>query len=397
MIDGIRRLGRDERGLAALLWVLAFTSLLAFFAIVVESGFIFVARRDLQNGVDAGALAGAQQLFLSQAADPEADAVNAATGQTAKNVIALTDNSAWVTDGVYVTANAAKPSDGVFRGRLSLAREVEASATARAAAGRLPGPGSFCIGVDTPAWTAAKAFFTDPEPDVDITSAALLPSPAFAPWLTELRLGAGSGSNSGYIDIDGGGASTAVRECFAHGSATPLEVVEPTQTGIATGPAIQGFQQRFESAQSRPDGECVSWGAVRQSIIEARSNPGAPWRCSPLESQDTSLILIPIVQEEFRDVSGGTDVTVDDPFGPNAPYLLSFYWIDKDLTFDTSNPNKWKFQTSGGGQGQMVISGVFIFEHPTTLGAAPGTGSGGIVDCDPDLGSTLQCFVQLVE
>ena len=64
----------------ALLWVLGFTSLLAFFAIVIESGFIFVARRDLQNGVDAAALAGAQTLFLSQAADPEVDAVNGGDG-----------------------------------------------------------------------------------------------------------------------------------------------------------------------------------------------------------------------------------------------------------------------------------------------------------------------------
>lgn len=396
MIGRLRDLSHDERGLAALLWVLGFTSLLAFFAIVVESGFIFVARRDLQNAVDAGALAGALELFQSQAADPELDAVNAATGQTAKNVIALTSNQAWVTDGVYVTANAGKDSGGVFQGRLSFAREVQASATARAAAGRLPGPGSFCVGVDTPAWTAAKTVFTEPDPDVDITDVSFLPSPAFPPWLTELRLGAGSGSNAGYIDIDGGGANVAVRDCFANGSTTPLEVQEPTETGIATGPAIQGFQLRFDAAQTRPDGECVSWGAVRQSIIEARANPGAPWRCSPLESQATSLVLIPIVKEEFREEPGVTIVTVDDPFGPDAPYLLSFYWIDKDLTFDTSNPNNWKFISSGG-QGQMIISGVFIFEHPTTLGAPPGAGSGGIVDCDPDLGSTLQCFVQLVE
>ncbi len=86
MIRRIAGLSRDERGLAALLWVLGFTSLLAFFAIVVESGFIFVARRDLQNSVDAGALAGAQQLFLSQAVDPELDAVNAATGQKGRTV-----------------------------------------------------------------------------------------------------------------------------------------------------------------------------------------------------------------------------------------------------------------------------------------------------------------------
>jgi hypothetical protein len=109
------------------------------------------------------------------------------------------------------------------------------------------------------------------------------------------------------------------------------------------------------------------------------------------------VILIPIVNEEFKNISGNTDVTVDGTtLGSDAPYLMSFYWIDKDQTFDTTNPNSWKFLTSGG-QGQMVISGVFIFQHATTLGLPPGDSSGGIVNCDPTLDSTLQCFVQLVE
>ncbi len=103
-------LSRDERGLVALLWVMGFTSLLAFLAIVVEAGFVFAVRRDLQNGVDAGALAGAQTLFLSQSANPEADAIAAATSQVDKNVLAPTSNAAFVTDGVYVTSTATKPS-----------------------------------------------------------------------------------------------------------------------------------------------------------------------------------------------------------------------------------------------------------------------------------------------
>ena len=107
------------------------------------------------------------------------------------------------------------------------------------------------------------------------------------------------------------------------------------------------------------------------------------------------MILIPIVTEPFTDISGGTDVTVNDFFGDDAPYLLSFFWIDRDVTFDITG-NNYKFAVSGG-QGQAVIFGTFIFEHATALGLPPGAGSGGIVDCDPDLDSTLACFVQLVE
>ena len=407
MIRGVWRLHREERGLAALLWVLGFTSLLAFFAIVVESGFIFVARRDLQNGVDAAALAGAQTLFLSQAADPEVDAVNAATGQTSKNVNGLTSNNAWVTDGVFVTANAAKDSGGVFSGSLSFAREVQASATARAASARLPGPGAFCVGVDTPSWLIARsAFEGDPSTSADDIDVTTLSAPILSPFLTELRLGSGAGSNAGYLAIDGTGANL-VRDCFASGSVTPLEVTEPSETGIATGPALQGLQTRIEAATARSWSAgpyvgrgCLTWPDVRDSILWSRdtfNNPTQNWPCSPLEDQATTVILIPIVNEEFKNISGNTDVSVDGTtLGSDAPYLMSFYWIDKDQTFDTTDPNNWKFLTSGG-QGQMVINGVFIFQHATTLGLSPGDGSGGIVNCDPTLDSTLRCFVQLVE
>jgi hypothetical protein len=243
--------------------------------------------------------------------------------------------------------------------------------------------------------------FLLPAPGIDITDPILNnPSPSFAPYLTELRLGGGAGSNAGYLAIDGGGANVAVRDCFANGSSSPLEPIEPTETGIAAGPALQGFQERFEDAAVRG---CMTWQEIRDSIIASRLNPGEGWYCSPLVNQDTAVVLIPITEEDFTDTQGLTVVNVDDnQFGPEAPYLLAFFWIDRDLTFDMTG-NNWKYLDTGGGggpgggQGQAVISGTFIIEHPTTLGAAPGSGSGGLVDCNPSLDSTLQCFVQLVE
>ena len=107
-------------------------------------------------------------------------------------------------------------------------------------------------------------------------------------------------------------------------------------------------------------------------------------------------MLIPVVWEQFKDVQGGTDVNVYDGLGDDRPYLLAFFWIDRDRTFDMSNPNNWKFLVSGG-QGQASIFGTFIINHPTTLSGPPREGQGGIVDCDPDDPSTLQCFVQLVQ
>ncbi|MEE9278104.1 MAG: pilus assembly protein TadG-related protein, partial [Dehalococcoidia bacterium] len=135
------RLLKDDTGLVALLWVMGFAGFLAFFAIVMESGLILAEKRNLQNSADAAALAGAQALVLS-----EADAINDAVTWAGKNTSDLVDNNATVfNDGVYITATVSRNAQGVFNDWLSFGRPlVTATATARLASPRLPGPGVFC-------------------------------------------------------------------------------------------------------------------------------------------------------------------------------------------------------------------------------------------------------------
>lgn len=85
-------------------------------------------------------------------------------------------------------------------------------------------------------------------------------------------------------------------------------------------------------------------------------------------------------------------MTVHDQ-GSLRPYLLAMFFIDADRTFDDTTANKWKF--AGGGQGQGEIHGVFLVDSPSTLGTPPGSGLGGVVNCEPD--DFVLCFVQLVD
>lgn len=373
------RLLQEETGLVALLWALGFTGLVAFLAIVVEGGLILIQRRDLQNAADAAALAGARSLVISDAL-----AVSDAQVWAGKNVDALIDNEAMVfNDHKYVSATVGKNARSFFSDWLSFGQpRVHATATARLASPRLPGPGVFCIGVERPAFLAAQQTTAG----VDLYSFTPRPPDQY---YDVLRTGAGN-SNAGYMDIDGGGADQNVRSCFESGSQQPLQPQEQGQTGISTGPAAQGLQARLEAAQGRG---CYSWDEVRQSVIAWQADPSQPWRCSPYVSQATSVILVPILAIEDWGAIQGTTTLDLYRVGDDKPYVLAFYWLDAERTFRMTG-NNWQFQVSGG-QGQAQFQGVFLITHPTTLGTPPRYfDTGGLVDCDSAL--SVQCFIQLV-
>ncbi len=56
---------RDERGVVAVIAALMLTALVGMAALVVDLGWLYVVRSELQNGADAGALAGVVELVLS--------------------------------------------------------------------------------------------------------------------------------------------------------------------------------------------------------------------------------------------------------------------------------------------------------------------------------------------
>ncbi len=486
-----------ESGQVIIFWMIAFVALLVPLAIIVEGGFIFTQRSDLQTTADAAALAGAQGLLRgndqpTRSANATADATKwanlnfLATTGTAEsdepiNVITFNvDPDATFHNRITVTVR--KQAAGLFANGsfLSLGQpEVAATATARLGAFRLPGPGVFCIGVEathseedpetgesisfSEAWEAQfgltfenwllangnpsspitpppsnqLVFTIDPWDSLLGDTATLPGGPATNPlfdgsWYTVLRAGAGTGSNTGYVDISGNGVGSAEQKrCYQNGSENPLEetinsddsadVIVDATPGIRVGPASQGFTIRGQAAylnswdKNQPELNCYEWEDVQKSIAKSKADPSIPWACSPLVAigptgiQETAVALMPIPATAFKfDGIKGTESMPVYDLGSDTPYLLAFYWIDFHRTFDIAGPTvdepsagpplsgaSWKFRT-GGGQAQAEIWGVFLFDHPVNIGVPPTDGGGGIVDCNPDSVSTFLCFGQLV-
>ena len=244
-----RGLYRDRDGLTLLFWAFSFLGIFAFLAIVVDSGLIFVQRRRLQNTADVAALASAQQLFIDDAL-----AIATAEDTAADNTPGLVTNVATVANGqviASVSKNSASllPSSGLSFG----SPEISASATARLAGSRLPGPGVFCVAVELGEHTIAEAA----QGGIDVLQESWAD---LDPLLTVLRFGGGQ-SNAGYIDIVGP-VNENTRECLRDGSQNPLLPVDQTQTGVSVGQAAQALQDHLEAARARTDnagGGCFSW------------------------------------------------------------------------------------------------------------------------------------------
>jgi Flp pilus assembly protein TadG len=73
--------GRTQSGISTVIFAIALFMILAFTALAVDGGNLFVARNELQNAADAGALAGARVLYTDDGSsvNPGANAVAQAT------------------------------------------------------------------------------------------------------------------------------------------------------------------------------------------------------------------------------------------------------------------------------------------------------------------------------
>ncbi|PZC44208.1 MAG: Flp pilus assembly protein TadG [Chloroflexi bacterium] len=380
------RLHGDERALTSVLFAVGLMPFfLAMLAIVTDVGFVMATRSDLQRSADAAARAGALHVLE----DP-ALARTEAQGNAQINYATLVTNSASI-DGVRVTVALQANAQSLFSPEswLSFGEPlVRAAATARVASARLPGPGVFCVGVSLTAQQSAEI--------VQLTQGSPL-SQTWAdldPFITILRAGASSGSNAGFIDIEGP-VNENTRDCLRDGSANPVEPVEETQPGLSTGQAAQALQDRLQAAQAR---NCFDWADVVASIQEADpdgdgvADAGA-WRCDPLTNQATAVVLVPIVNEDFQSQQGTSQITLHD-LGPTSTYQFGLYWIDPQRTFEDLNANKWKFDTPNG-QGHAELKGVFLLDRPMVITTATSNPDGGVVDCDPSAAG--YCFVQLVD
>jgi Putative Flp pilus-assembly TadE/G-like len=106
----MRRLARSERGQAMVLTVVCVTVLLGMAALVLDVGSWFVDRRQLQAGVDAAALAAAQDLPWTDSANSAAASYASKNGVSSPTISFSGQNSANDT----VNVSASRVSQGFF-------------------------------------------------------------------------------------------------------------------------------------------------------------------------------------------------------------------------------------------------------------------------------------------
>lgn len=81
----VLRLLRDHKGATVIFVAFAMVALLAFAALAVDVGYLYVVRNELQNAADAGALAGAQVLYNNAGTEVNEGAIDEGKEFVAKN------------------------------------------------------------------------------------------------------------------------------------------------------------------------------------------------------------------------------------------------------------------------------------------------------------------------
>ena len=199
-------------------------------------------------------------------------------------------------------------------------------------------------------------------------------------------VGAGTTSNSGLLDIDGGGANT-LRDALIYGSVNPLDPIENTEPGQNIGPMLDGLRTRLQAALQNG---CFTWDQVTQSAAVS------PWTCGPLQAgaadpagvQATSVIMVPVTVEDFLDEQGTETVHISQTSG--GPYLTAMIWVDALATF--TDPLSGDWSCASGPPASCVVRGRIIVGAPSALGTAGPTDV--LVDYDP-LGAVR--VVQLID
>ncbi|MEH6953576.1 pilus assembly protein TadG-related protein [Neobacillus drentensis] len=121
---------RDESGAALVIVAISMVVLLGFTALVIDVGRLYSEKSNLQNALDAAALAGAQGLKVS-----EAQAITNAKEVAQSNGFPITETNLTVTsDSIRVTRNVMVP---LTFARVIGHNESEVGATAKAMAGHL--------------------------------------------------------------------------------------------------------------------------------------------------------------------------------------------------------------------------------------------------------------------
>ncbi len=372
----VQRLSRDESGQMVALWAIGVMFLFAILAISVETGFMYMERRNLQNAADAAALAGAQQL-----PGDTAGAMTAAISRAQANVSGLTgpnlpqvsfSNTAFTNDTIDVAVH--RTAATIFGGWFSLApADIHAHARAQVRSVSPSGIGASPLTItDTEYQVALQA---PPGTLVCLKSSQNDSCPAGVP------------SQYQVINI-GSGGSKAVNEFFAGGSTDGFGSPISTQGTNGDKNAIRdGLYTRLDAAGLFPqvktslsDGNppdvartphCLSAAEALQSfaVIEY-CNPliGAAMGTDPAypNTQPTAVILIPIVSGAFTPGSQQLPIAQD----PSGLYRFAFFFIDPSTYVGGKNA---ACPSQGG---QCAIVGYFVGAHDVATVTSGSEGSG---------------------
>jgi len=353
--------------------------ILAILAVVVETSAVYIQRRNLQNAADAAALAGAQE--LNGYAASEAPAIAAAEAYADENLPDLLAVSAVVSEEyTQVQVQVQKKAATAFAGWLSFGEPtVSAKATARIASFNI-------IRCVVPIAVQDTAYFegTDNYPEDPITN---------PPPLVGLKLAVNGGpdgtSNTGLVDLGPGNSADPIRS----GSGCGLAPLIDTKPGGTIGDVNNGLTDRLKAAQATG---CYTWEDVQPPVVTGE----ATWRCKPENQysdgiQRSAVVLLPVLAIDIVE-PGREDVPIVQL--SNGQFLLAYFWVSGEDTYDTSK-NSWECKIKSG-QDKCIVYGRFIMNQPVDLDVfdpdrCPG---GNIEDCiiefDPEATTKI---VQLID
>jgi hypothetical protein len=376
-----RHLSRVHREESQSIVTLALMSLfiLAILAVVVESSAVYIQRRNLQNAADAAALAGAQELNGYDTG--EAPAIAAAQAYADENLPNLLGVTAVVSEGyTQVQVQVQKKAATAFAGWLSFGEPVvSAKATARIASFNI-------IRCVVPIAVQDTAYFdgTNEYPEDPIAN-----PPPLVPLKLAVNGGPDGTSNTGLVDLGSGNSANPIRS----GSGCGLEPLIDTKPGGTIGDVNNGLTDRLKAAQGT---NCYSWADVQPPSVTGQ----ATWRCKPEAQfsggiQRSAVVLLPVLDVDIVE-TGKTDVPIAQL--PNGQYLLAYFWVSGEDTYDTSK-NNWDCKIKSG-QDKCIIYGRFIVNEPVDLDVFdPSLCPGGkvedcIVEFDP---AATTKIIQLID
>ncbi len=241
---------RGERGAAAIIIALLTVVLFSFVAFVTDFGMAYSHQRALQNGVDAAALAAAQEVLENSAGDdtceemivgaPNAEPIaqtifeqNTVAPADSTGQVALTCNDSVLAGQVVVSASGEQASPAIFGGIMGFG-DIDLTTSAKA----VVGPAASVVGVRPFAICEAVADFRRTAPDTVVTLD-----------FSNADLGCGTASgNFGTLDMtnSGGTPGTAeVRGWITDGFGQALPATSPLTLEGRTGTPSVSYQDAF--------------------------------------------------------------------------------------------------------------------------------------------------------